>query len=57
MALELIRKNIDLLDSKILKLLNDRMELCLMAKKFKSQLEDIARMLSGLIRGLDKRKN
>ena len=35
-----IRKNIDLIDSKILKLLNDRMELVLMAKKFKSQIED-----------------
>jgi prephenate dehydratase/chorismate mutase/prephenate dehydratase len=35
-----IRKKIDFIDSKILKLLNDRMELVLMAKKFKSQIED-----------------
>jgi prephenate dehydratase/chorismate mutase len=40
MSLKEIRKNIDLIDSKILKLLNDRMELVLMAKKFKSQIED-----------------
>jgi prephenate dehydratase/chorismate mutase/prephenate dehydratase len=40
MSLKEVRKNIDLLDSKILKLLNDRMELVLMAKKFKSQIED-----------------
>jgi len=40
MNLKEIRKNIDLLDSKILKLLNDRMELVLMVKKFKSQIED-----------------
>ena len=35
-----IRENIDLIDFKILKLLNDRMEQALMAKKFKSQIED-----------------
>ena len=40
MDLKEIRKNIDVLDSKILKLLNDRMEQVLMAKKFKSQIED-----------------
>jgi len=40
MKLEAIRKNIDLLDSKILKLLNNRMELALMAKKVKSEIED-----------------
>jgi prephenate dehydratase/chorismate mutase/prephenate dehydratase len=40
MNLKEIRKNIDVLDSKILKLLNDRMEKVLMAKKFKSQIED-----------------
>ncbi|RLB28020.1 MAG: bifunctional chorismate mutase/prephenate dehydratase [Deltaproteobacteria bacterium] len=40
MNLKEIRKNIDVLDSKILKLLNDRMEQVLMAKKFKSQIED-----------------
>ena len=40
MNLKEIRKNIDVLDSKILKLLNGRMELALMAKKSKSQIED-----------------
>jgi len=40
MNLKEIRKNIDVLDSKILKLLNDRMEQALMAKRFKSQIED-----------------
>jgi len=40
MNLKEIRKNIDVLDAKILKLLNDRMEQVLMAKKFKSQIED-----------------
>lgn len=43
MSLKKIRKNIDLIDSKILKLLQDRMELALMAKKFKSQIEDSER--------------
>jgi len=43
MSLKEIRKNIDLLDSKILKLLNGRMELALMAKKFKSKIEDRGR--------------
>lgn len=40
MSLVEIRKKIDFIDSKILKLLNDRMELVLMAKKFKAQIED-----------------
>ena len=40
MNLKEIRKNIDVLDSKMLKLLNDRMEQVLRAKKFKSQIED-----------------
>lgn len=40
MSLEDIRKDIDLVDSKILKLLNHRMELVLMANKFKAQIED-----------------
>ena len=40
MSLEEIRKNIDLVDSKILKFLNYRMELVLMANKFKAQIED-----------------
>jgi len=40
MNLKEIREGIDLIDSKILTLLNNRMELVLMAKKFKSQIED-----------------
>jgi prephenate dehydratase/chorismate mutase len=40
MNLKEIRKNIDCVDSKILALLSERMELALMAKKFKSQIED-----------------
>jgi prephenate dehydratase/chorismate mutase len=40
MSLMEIRKRIDFIDSKILKLLNDRMEQVLMAKKFKSKIED-----------------
>ena len=40
MNLEVIRKNIDLLDSELLKLLKDRMEQVLLTKKFKSQIED-----------------
>jgi prephenate dehydratase/chorismate mutase/prephenate dehydratase len=43
MHLETIRKNIDLLDSEILKLLKDRMEQVLLTKKFKSQIEDSQR--------------
>ena len=40
MSLEEIRKKIDYLDSRILRLLNERMELGLMAKKFKPKIED-----------------
>ena len=40
MNLKEIRENIDLLDSKILRLLNHRMELALMAKRLKPQIED-----------------
>ncbi len=40
MKLDEIRNNIDLIDSRILKLLNDRMEQALLAKKFKSKVED-----------------
>ena len=40
MSLEKIRKNIDLFDSQILRLLNDRMEQALMSKKFKTKIED-----------------
>ena len=43
MDLETIRKNIDLLDSEILKLLKDRMEQVLLTKKYKSQIEDSQR--------------
>ena len=43
MNLETTRKNIDLLDSEILKLLKDRMEQVLLTKKFKSQIEDSQR--------------
>ena len=40
MGLKDIRKKIDLLDFRILRILNDRMELALMAKKLKSSIED-----------------
>jgi prephenate dehydratase/chorismate mutase len=40
MSLSEIRRQIDMVDSRILKLLNDRMEFSLMAKKFKAQVED-----------------
>ena len=43
MDLDEIRKDINFLDSKIMNLLNDRMGLALMAKKFKSQIEDSKR--------------
>jgi prephenate dehydratase/chorismate mutase/prephenate dehydratase len=43
MNLSKIRKNIDLLDSRILRTLNDRMELALMAKKLKTSVEDTQR--------------
>jgi prephenate dehydratase/chorismate mutase/prephenate dehydratase len=43
MNLKTIRKNIDLLDSEILKLLKDRMEQILLTKKFKFQIEDSGR--------------
>lgn len=43
MKLNEIRNNIDLIDSRILKLLNDRMEQALLAKKFKNQIEDLER--------------
>jgi len=50
MSLKKIRQNIDLLDSKILKLLSDRMELAIMAKRFKSQIEDSEREIELLER-------
>ena len=40
MGLEEIREKIDFLDSRILRILNERMELALMAKKFKSHIQD-----------------
>ncbi len=43
MKLNEIRQNIDLIDSKILKLLNDRMEQGLLAKRLKEHIEDVAR--------------
>jgi prephenate dehydratase/chorismate mutase len=43
MSLNIIRKNIDRIDSKIVNLLSARMEQALMAKKFKTQIEDIKR--------------
>jgi prephenate dehydratase/chorismate mutase len=43
MKLEDIRRQIDLIDIRIIKLLNDRMERALMAKKLKNEVEDSAR--------------
>ena len=43
MILKEIREKIDLLDSRILRILNKRMELALMAKKFKTRIEDSER--------------
>ncbi len=43
MSLDEIRKNIDMKDSQILKLLHERMELALMSRKFKSTIEDQSR--------------
>ena len=40
MSLKTIRRKIDILDSRILQLLNSRMEQVLMAKKFKTAIED-----------------
>lgn len=40
MSIEQIRKHIDRIDSKILNLLSSRMELALMVKKFKKQVQD-----------------
>jgi prephenate dehydratase/chorismate mutase len=40
MDLKDVRKQIDFLDSKILRILNDRMELALMARKLKTNIED-----------------
>jgi len=43
MNLEEIRAQIDLIDGKIIKLLNDRLAQAIMAKKFKTKIEDIQR--------------
>ena len=40
MNLEEIRSQIDLIDGKIIKLLNDRLSQAIMAKKFKTNIED-----------------
>ncbi len=40
MNLEQIRSQIDLIDGKIIKLLNDRLSQAIMAKKFKTNIED-----------------
>ncbi|MBN1627153.1 MAG: chorismate mutase [Deltaproteobacteria bacterium] len=40
MDLKDVRKNIDFLDSRLLRILNERMELALMARKFKADIED-----------------
>ncbi|MBW2065803.1 MAG: chorismate mutase, partial [Deltaproteobacteria bacterium] len=40
MSLEKIREQIDYIDSKIIRLLNERMEHALMARKFKTGVED-----------------
>jgi len=49
-----IRKKIDLLDFKILKLLNERMEQTLLTKKFKSNVEDKERDKEVLARAMKK---
>lgn len=43
MDLESIRKNIDILDGKIIKLLNDRMEQAVLSRKFKTGILDTSR--------------
>jgi prephenate dehydratase/chorismate mutase/prephenate dehydratase len=43
MDLEQIRSSIDLIDSAILKLLNERMEMVLLTRKFKAEIEDSER--------------
>ncbi len=43
MNLQTVRKQIDLLDSRIVKLLNNRMELALMARRLKTRVEDSKR--------------
>jgi len=43
MDLKEIRKQIDILDGKIIQNLNDRMELAILAKRFKTEIEDLER--------------
>ncbi len=43
MSLKEIREKIDILDSRVQNLLNERMELALMAKKYKTRIEDTER--------------
>ena len=43
MNLKKVREQIDIIDSKILKLLNDRMILGILSKRFKTEIEDIER--------------
>jgi len=43
MDLNMIRNKIDSIDSKILKLLDDRMKLAIMSSKFKEEIEDVGR--------------
>lgn len=50
MNLEQIRNNIDTLDSAIVKLLNERMEMVLLTKRFKSGIEDKQREMEVLDR-------
>jgi prephenate dehydratase/chorismate mutase/prephenate dehydratase len=50
MKLNEIRNSIDLIDSRILKLLNDRMEQALLAKKFKNRIEDLEREKDLMVR-------
>lgn len=43
MRLNLLRENIDMIDQKLLKMLNDRMEQAVMSRKFKDTVEDSGR--------------
>ncbi len=43
MRLNLLRENIDIIDQKLIKLLNDRMEQAVMSRKLKEKIEDSGR--------------
>ena len=43
MKLNLLRENIDIIDQRLIKLLNDRMEQAVMSRKFKEKIEDSGR--------------